>query len=121
MWLKVIGWVFVIWGVLSGLTTFAAADSAGFGIGMAAFMAALFGAPGVWLIRKGQRQEATNPSYVCLECHTPGRPKTVVGGSALVEIALWLFFIIPGLIYTLWRSSSSSRKRVADPAGQREC
>lgn len=27
-------------------------------------------------------------------------------GSILVELALWLFFIVPGLIYSIWRHAS---------------
>ncbi len=27
----------------------------------------------------------------------------MISGSFLVELALWLFFLLPGLIYTIWR------------------
>ena len=42
-------------------------------------------------------------SYICSNCHYEGQPKTVVKGSFLIEVILWLFFIIPGLIYSVWR------------------
>ena len=41
--------------------------------------------------------------YICTSCGTVGNPKRVVRGSILMEIALWLFFILPGLIYSVWR------------------
>ena len=43
---------------------------------------------------------------ICPNCGTIGRPKTVTEGSILIEIVLWLFFLIPGLIYSLWRVTS---------------
>jgi hypothetical protein len=43
---------------------------------------------------------------LCSNCGYKGKSKTYVKGSAAVEILLWLMFIIPGLIYTAWRSSS---------------
>jgi uncharacterized membrane protein len=43
---------------------------------------------------------------LCPNCLTQKKPKTKVKGSILIEIILWLCFIIPGLIYSLWRSGS---------------
>lgn len=43
---------------------------------------------------------------VCTNCGYFGKPKTVTKGSMLIEIALWLCFLFPGLIYSLWRVSS---------------
>lgn len=43
---------------------------------------------------------------ICLKCGAVNFPKTKTGGSFLVELALWIFFIVPGLIYSLWRLSS---------------
>lgn len=40
---------------------------------------------------------------VCTSCGTVGRPRSHTPGSFRVEIALWLFFFIPGLIYSIWR------------------
>ncbi len=39
----------------------------------------------------------------CQHCGTIGRPATRVKGSFLIEVALWLCFLVPGLIYSLWR------------------
>jgi len=43
---------------------------------------------------------------ICSTCGHIGSTKTAVKGSILIEIILWLCFIIPGVIYSLWRSSS---------------
>lgn len=40
---------------------------------------------------------------ICTECGTAGKPKRVTRGSILIEIILWLCFLIPGLIYSVWR------------------
>jgi len=45
-------------------------------------------------------------AWICTQCGEVGRRKYVVSGSILIEAVLWLLFIIPGLIYTLWRSTS---------------
>ena len=45
--------------------------------------------------------------YVCARCGWYGvETKTTRSGSFLVELALWLVFILPGLIYSLWRLST---------------
>jgi hypothetical protein len=40
---------------------------------------------------------------ICTQCGTSGNPKTVTRGSFLIEIVLWLCFVVPGLLYTMWR------------------
>jgi hypothetical protein len=50
---------------------------------------------------------------VCANCGYMGSPAKVTQGSFWVEVALWCFFIIPGLIYSIWRLSS---KRLACPS-----
>ncbi len=45
---------------------------------------------------------------LCLNCGTQGKPKLKTKGSIFTEILLWLFLIIPGLIYSIWRLSSRS-------------
>lgn len=46
---------------------------------------------------------------VCTRCGGFGKPKKIVRGSLLIELVLWLTFIVPGLIYTIWRTTSQSR------------
>ena len=40
---------------------------------------------------------------LCVVCGTVGRPTTVTRGSIGVEIIMWLMFIVPGVIYSIWR------------------
>jgi hypothetical protein len=46
------------------------------------------------------------PEVVCTSCGYVGEPKTITKGSIAIEIVLWLCFLIPGLIYSIWRLSS---------------
>lgn len=39
----------------------------------------------------------------CKACGTQALPTTVTPGSILIEAVLWLCFLIPGVIYSLWR------------------
>ena len=43
---------------------------------------------------------------ICTTCGYTGSAKKEVKGNILIEIILWLFFIIPGLIYSVWRLSN---------------
>jgi hypothetical protein len=43
---------------------------------------------------------------VCKDCGTVGEGKTVARGSFLMEVVLWLCFLVPGLIYSVWRLTS---------------
>jgi hypothetical protein len=40
---------------------------------------------------------------VCQRCGTVGEPISETPGSIWIEVVLYLFFIIPGLIYSIWR------------------
>ena len=40
---------------------------------------------------------------ICTTCGHVGRPVSETPGSGLIELVLWLCFILPGLIYSLWR------------------
>lgn len=42
----------------------------------------------------------------CKECGSISEPKTVTKGSIWIEVVLWLCFIIPGLIYSIWRHAT---------------
>ena len=43
---------------------------------------------------------------VCTQCGYVGKSEGAIKGSALVEIFLWFLLIVPGVIYSAWRSSS---------------
>jgi len=45
----------------------------------------------------------------CVKCGYKGKPKLITKGSIGLEIVLWLFFLIPGLIYSIWRHTSRYR------------
>lgn len=51
-----------------------------------------------------------NPPVICSTCGATGRTMTVTPGSFLIELLLWCFFLLPGLIYSIWRLT---QKRVA--------
>lgn len=40
---------------------------------------------------------------VCTRCGQVGEPTSATPGSFGIELLLWLCFLIPGLIYSLWR------------------
>ncbi len=42
----------------------------------------------------------------CLRCGCLGTPRQSTSGALIVEIALWCFFFVPGVIYSLWRLTS---------------
>lgn len=39
----------------------------------------------------------------CKTCGTVAKPSTETPGSILIELVLWCCFIVPGLVYSLWR------------------
>ena len=45
-------------------------------------------------------------SFVCGNCGFVGKPKSKVKGSIILEILRWLFCILPGVIYSLWRMTT---------------
>jgi hypothetical protein len=55
---------------------------------------------------KQERPNYPRRSKFCPNCGKVGRPKTVTRGSCLIELLLWIFFIVPGIIYSVWRLSS---------------
>lgn len=45
-------------------------------------------------------------SGICSNCGYAGSAKKVTKGNILIELFLWLCFLLPGLIYSIWRLSS---------------
>ena len=41
--------------------------------------------------------------YVCMECSCQRDPIWVKRGWLIVEIVMWLLYILPGVIYSIWR------------------
>lgn len=46
---------------------------------------------------------------ICPNCGTIGTPATVTRGSILIEIVLWVCFIVPGIIYSVWRLTTRTK------------
>jgi hypothetical protein len=44
--------------------------------------------------------------FICGNCGSMGKAKRAVKGSFWIELLLWLCFILPGLIYSIWRLTS---------------
>ena len=42
-------------------------------------------------------------TMICTKCGTAGPPQKTTKGSFLIEVLLWLCFLLPGLLYSLWR------------------
>lgn len=47
--------------------------------------------------------------FVCTTCGYVGHPVTTVKGNVLFELLLWCFFIVPGIIYSIWRGSTNQK------------
>lgn len=47
---------------------------------------------------------------ICKRCRTTfEKPKRYMAGSFLTELFLWLLFIVPGLIYSIWRLTTKAK------------
>lgn len=66
-----------------------------------------------WRLSRADRRDR-----LCATCHTVGRPKLITRGSILIELVLWICFLAPGLIYSIWRHTS--RYRGCPACGSRE-
>jgi hypothetical protein len=42
----------------------------------------------------------------CTTCGAVAKPISVTKGSIVIELFLWCCFLLPGLLYSLWRLSS---------------
>ena len=56
-------------------------------------------------IYRGYRQgtSADNGKMICTACGSQGWPASKTKGNLGTEIILWLCFLVPGLIYSIWR------------------
>ena len=48
----------------------------------------------------------SGPTHVCTNCRSQIRPWSDKPGSGLLELCMWLCFLVPGFLYTIWRLSS---------------
>jgi DNA-directed RNA polymerase subunit RPC12/RpoP/predicted RNA-binding Zn-ribbon protein involved in translation (DUF1610 family) len=63
-----------------------------------------------------QRRWVQEKAWICTSCGWIGEPGKVTPGSFGVELACWLCFCLPGLIYSIWRLTS--KHHVCDSCGQ---
>lgn len=56
-----------------------------------------------------QRLKQIKEQYICTDCGYLGKPIKITKGSIFIEIILWLAFLIPGLIYSIWRLTTKYR------------
>lgn len=56
-------------------------------------------------------------SMFCTACGHEGPATMKTSGSMAIEIVLWLCFIVPGLIYSIWRLTSKKATCSACGAG----
>ena len=54
---------------------------------------------------------------ICRDCGSQGSLRTKTKGSIFMEIILWCCFLLPGLIYSVWRMTS--RERVCNICGSK--
>lgn len=55
------------------------------------------------------RIRARRTDWVCTRCGHVGATNMETPGSVLIEVILWLFFLIPGIIYSIWRGNKRHR------------
>ena len=55
---------------------------------------------------------------ICASCGSRTGTRLATRGSLWIEIVLWLFFLVPGLIYSIWRHAS--RQEVCRVCGSAE-
>ena len=76
------------------------------------------------------RRPKTSPrKWICPRCGTTSDARSQPDGSCSIEGVLWLFLILPGLIYSLWRLSTYKHRcpgckaamiRTDSPEGSRQ-
>lgn len=55
------------------------------------------------------RRGSNSKNLFCLECHSVDSGKNEVKGHFLIEVILWLCFLVPGIIYTIWRTTNKQK------------
>ena len=62
---------------------------------------------GFYLYAKNKER---NKLFFCLSCHHAGSAKTENKGHILIEIILWFAFLVPGLLYSIWRRTNQKEQ-----------
>ena len=56
-----------------------------------------------------RRRSGSSIEMYCPSCGSVGVPTTRTKGSFWIEVILWLCFLVPGLIYSVWRLTTKER------------
>jgi len=64
---------------------------------------------GLFAIFKRSRKDELPIKKFCPQCGATDYPRQFHGGSGAVECLLWLFFLVPGVIYSFWRLSQRAQ------------
>lgn len=67
---------------------------------------ASFGAVAWYLLKP----KASKKPMHCMSCGADSHPTVAAKGSTGIELILWICFIVPGLIYSIWRLSNKGMK-----------
>jgi hypothetical protein len=62
----------------------------------------------VWMMR-GRGTKRISLGWYCQHCGSLGAPKTRVKGSFWIEVILWFCFLVPGVIYSVWRLTTKDK------------
>ena len=54
----------------------------------------------------------------CKSCGTVAKSTPGIKGSILIEVVLWCCFIVPGIVYSLWRATTRYQKCPACGSGE---
>ena len=61
-------------------------------------------------VRKAKRGTLmAGQGMYCKKCGNVGPTKGIMKGSFAIELVLWLFFLLPGLVYSVWRLTTKGR------------
>jgi len=62
----------------------------------------------VQMIELGTEKRYDDGMRYCTTCGTKDFPQKSMKGTFFIELVLWLFFIVPGIIYSIWRLSTKT-------------
>jgi hypothetical protein len=48
------------------------------------------------------------PQVFCTRCYTVAVPRKITAGSTFIELFFWLLFILPGMLYHVWRHDNAT-------------
>ena len=64
----------------------------------------------IFLIYWALKPKTAKHIKYCTTCGVEDKPTIETRGHFLIEVILWICFIVPGLIYTIWRTSTKYEK-----------